>query len=101
MLPQSTTVSTPRLNNLSNERLELYKSLFGHNANKGCDESGLHLTQSLNYSLYTFLHLCDSDWVLAMFDIDDFDKTITKYGQQGADRKLIQIGKVIYNFCEN
>ena len=73
-------------------RLELYNSLFGQQKNKNKhDETGLQSQQSLNYSLYTFLHLSDINWVLAMIDIADFDTFDGKYGYQLKHRKIWQV----------
>ena len=82
------------------QRLNLYNSLFGDEKNKICDKTGLRYTPSLNYSLFTFLHLSDTPWVLAMIDMDDFDMFSEKYGQSWS-RKVIQIGNVIRKFCSN
>ena len=108
ILPQSTTseAKTPPLATVTvrkerNQRLQLYTSLFGQDKNNVCKETGLHLGSSLNYSLYTFLHLRDINWVLAMIDIDEKDEWSQKYGQQGAKRKMYQIATVLKNFCLN
>ena len=118
LLPQSTTtlsqtpppstsaMSVTRVHNKkddtnNNNRLELYNSLFGESTKKRCDQTGLQLTQSLNYSLHTFLHLSDVYWVLAIIDVDSFDNIQDKYGQQNALRKIVQIGNVVKKFCEN
>ena len=93
--------SKPNMKGETNTRLELYKSLFGHGTNKGCEKTGLNSNESLNYSLYTFLHLCDIHWVLAVIDVNDFDAMNEKYGQHGAKRKMDQIATVIQNFCQN
>ena len=82
-------------------KLQLYNSLFGREKNKICDKTGLRLTQSLNYSLHTFLHLCDESWVLTMIDVESFDIIQDKYGIQRAQNKLNQIGTVIKNFSQN
>ena len=83
------------------ERLELYNSLFGQGKDNLCEKTGLQLSPSLNYSLYTFLHLSDLYWVLAMIDVDRSVDIIEKYGHDGANRKIIQIGVVIKKFCDN
>ena len=83
------------------QRLQLYNNLFGQNKNKICDKTGLQLTQSLNYSLYTFLHLSDIDWVLAIIDVESLDFVQEKYGIQKSQNKLNQIGAVIKNFSNN
>ena len=109
VLPQSTTTvantppttgtQTPRS---QNDRLELYNSLFGQSNNSNTDlNTGLQLASSLNYSLYTFLHLSDTYWVLAMLDIDGLKDINEKLGYQGANDKIDQIGTVIKKFCDN
>ena len=100
--PSSTTPQSSSTNgSIINQRLQLYNSLFGESKSKLCKETGLPLTQSLNYSLYTFLHLNDSNWILAMISIDQFDNIKAKLGDSNANRKIIQVGTVIKNFCEN
>ena len=109
ILPQSPTIvaetpphSTSKVKHDSNnKKLELYNSLFGQGRNKICDKTGLQLSESLNYSLYTFLHLCDVYWVLAMIGIDDIDNLNSKYGRQLSNNKINQIGTVISKFCQN
>ena len=83
------------------QRLQLYNSLFGQEKSKGCEKTGLQSTSSLNYSLYTFLHLSDSNWVLALIDIESFDIFQEKYGESKAYNKLNQIGTVVKNFSDN
>ena len=84
------------------QRLDLYNSLFGQDARTTCQQTGLLLTPSLNYSLYTFLHLYDISWVLAIISIDELNQLNEKYGKQDAKtRKIHQIGTVIKNFCAN
>ena len=83
------------------QRLQLYNSLFAQDTTKTCDKTGLQSTQSLNYSLHTFLHLCDKHWVLAIIDIDSFDDIEEKYGKQNGRNKLNQIGIVVKKFSEN
>ena len=99
--PASSTRTTTKESKLPNKRLELYNSLFGEGGNKTCEQTGLQLTQSLNYSLHTFLHLSDTNWVLAVIDVDSFDNIQEKYGEQNATRKIVQIGHVIKSFCDN
>ena len=84
-----------------NERLEFYNSLFGKGKNKLCQNTGLQLISSLNYSLQTFLYTCDIYWVLAMIEIDQVDDIIDKLGQSLSKRKFLQVGTVVKNFCEN
>ena len=89
------------LKDKENKRLQLYNSLFGQAARETCDQTGLQLTSSLNYSLYTFLHLCDIHWVLAMIDIDEKREMNEKYGYHNVSNKINQIGTVIKKFCDN
>ena len=63
------------------QRLQLYNSLFGQDKNKLCEKTGLQFTQSLNYSVHTFLNLSDKYWVLAMIDVDEYDNFVEKYGE--------------------
>ena len=83
------------------QRLQLYNSLFGQEKNKICDKTGLQFTSSLNYSLYTFLHLSDKYWVLSLIDIESFDILQEKYGTSKVQNKLNQIGTVVKNFSDN
>ena len=115
ILPQSTTTDAqspspstasptavrPSIKQEVNPRLDLYNSLFASGSNKICDETGLQLTQSLNYSLQTFLYTCDIYWILSMIDIHNFDNVQKKYGHSKSKRKIIQIGNVIEKFCQN
>ena len=96
----SNTPRAPKQLNI-NQRLDLYHSLFGNGASKTCQQSGLYLTPSFNYSLQTFLYKSDSHWVLSIIDINNFDNLKKKYGQQLSKRKIVQIGKVIQKFCQN
>ena len=82
------------------KRLNLYNTLMGQGKEKLCTQTQLQSLISLNYSLYTFLHLNDSDWVLAMIDIDGYNEMINKWGQNTM-RKVIQVGTVIKAFCDN
>ena len=86
-----------------NQRLDLYNSLFGsgNQTYKTCQETGLPLIQSLNYSLQTFLFTGDDYWVLSIIDINNFANVKKKYGQQLSKRKIVQIGTVIQKFCQN
>ena len=93
--------TTQTLQPKPNERLELYNSLFGQGRNKICQNTGLPLVSSLNYSLQTFLYTCDLHWVLAMIEIDELENITNKLGHYRAKRKMIQVGTVIKNFCEN
>ena len=108
ILVQSTTkiAKTPPLSSTaikkeSNSRLELYSCLFNQGASQTCDDSGLQLVSSLNYSLYTFLHLCDNHWVLAIICMNESENFEEKYGHGKGKRKIIQIGTVIKKFCNN
>ena len=84
-----------------NQRLQLYNNLFGQEKNNVSDETGLQSTQSLNYSLNTFLHLNDLNWILAVIDIDEFDNIKETLGDYNANRKINQIGTVVHNFCNS
>ena len=83
------------------QRLQLYNSLFGQDKNKICDKTGLQFSQSLNYSLQTFLHLHDKYWILSIIDVYDYDDFNEKYGESRVKNKFNQIGAVIKNFCNN
>ena len=85
----------------TNERLQFYNSLFGKGKSKLCENTGLQLLSSLNYSLQTFLYTCDLNWVLAMIEIDQVENIIDKFGQSLAKRKFIQVRTVVKNFCED
>ena len=100
--PTSTATTQLPIQNAAKQRLELYNNLFGSGTTKNrCDETGLQLKESLDYSLYTFLHLFDINWVLAVVDIADLERFDEKYGRQLGKRKMIQIATVIKKFCEN
>ena len=109
-LPESTatiaqasiTTATPSsIHHETKKRLELYSNLFGQAMNNSrCAKTGLQFASSLHYSLHTFLHLCDKNWVLAIVDIAEIDKFDKKYGQL-AKQKILQIATVIRKFCEN
>ena len=73
------------------QRLQLYCSLFGQEKNKICHKTGLQFTSSLNYSLYKFLLLTDSYWVLSFIDASKVQNI----------NKLNQIGIVVKNFIDN
>ena len=83
-------------------RLVLYNKLFTPHTKKTiCEKTRLQLTTSLNYFLFTLLHLSENDWVLAMIDVDDYENMAKKYGSQRVSNKVNQIGTVVYNFCQN
>ena len=106
LLPQSTTTiaKTPppvgeNTKNSPKRRLELYHSLFVENNNGIDSNGGLLSTRSLNFSLYTLLHLGDENWVLAMIDIDRFKDMNKKLEYSAANMKISHVGDVILQFC--
>ena len=101
--PHSTTATSSTTKPTTKQsQLEFYNSLFIQSTSENKpDETGLQSQESLNYSLYTFLHLSDINWVLAIVDIADLHNFDEKYGCQLKQRKVIQIATVINKFCEN
>ena len=89
-------------NNYSNgkqKRLDFYKSVFNQQTDDVDKNTGLFFSSSLNYILHTFLFLDDSQWVLAMIDIDGLKDINDKLGYSGANEKIEQIGTIICKFC--
>ena len=84
-----------------NQQLKLYNSIFKQGKNKICDKTGLQFTQSLNYSLQTFLYTSHNYWVLAIIDINGLIEDNGKFISQEASSKINQVGVVIKTFCEN
>ena len=84
-----------------NQQLKLYNSIFRQGKNKICDKTRLQFTQSLNYSLQTFLYTSEIYWVLAIIDINGLIEDNGKFISQEANSKINQVGVVIKKFCEN
>ena len=87
--------------------LTMFNSLFNYNKNNinnGTEvsdidkDTGLFLSNSLNYSLRTCLCLRDNKWVLCMLDIDNLKLVNNNLGINGANFKIGEIGRIIFPY---
>ena len=92
------------VSNSQQQRLNVYNDIF-NNSNENdpiIDENTQLLTsRSLNKSLYKYLQLQDNNYVLCMIDVDGLKNINEKLGYDGANGKISQIGREIYQFCKN